>query len=325
MVRDWESTSTFNLHVTGVSDAGGAVYGRFVGSRPGREGNSGIIDTGGSDTLSVSVWNTAPDWRNGQSLTTNLSGTIPENTSALTASWTAAGDSESGVYYTLWREYNNSGSWSVLSTSATSGFADSIGAGNQGQLIRYAVQARDTSGLISSTVYSNFITKNTFTAATLASSASIAFATTSIAFTASGASNTNANATFSYNLSCSSVTVYNPVVAAGTVTLTVYRTGTLPTGPYVKFDDIKTATLASGYKGIFNFTLTTANAYASTGTSVKSIAVDITTTPSTFASAVATSGVYTIGGLNYYIPNRKAIVAIYLGRIYRCSSDRRSN
>lgn len=306
----WSGTAghsfTFTLTPTGVSDSGGTINARFYGTRPGAEGNSGKIDTGGDETVTLSVWNTKPSL--GGTVTTNPSGIIGENVSSILVSWPSATDTQGGtIYYEVLRELNQSGSWATLSTTTTStSYSDTIGAGNQGQIIRYAVRARDSSGLVSDPyIYSSYITKNRFTTATLSSSDTILYGDTSIGFSKSGASNTSGSNTFSDSLTSSQITVHNP---GSTPTSVAIKTSATGTDTYVLLSDIKNLFRSSGFKGTLNFTLATTNAYGTTGTSTKGISVNLTTAPSAFASAVTTANTYTIGGNSFYIPDKKAIL-----------------
>jgi hypothetical protein len=306
----WSGTTghsfTFTLTPTGVSDSGGTITARFYGTRPGAEGDSGKIDTGGDETVTLSVWNTKPSLSG--TVSTNPSGTIGENISTITVSWPSATDPQGGtIYYEVLRELNQSGSWSTLSTSVTTtSYVDTIGAGNQGQIIRYAVRARDSSGLVSDPyIYSSYVTKNTFTTATLSSSDTIIHGDTSIVLSKSGGYNTSGSTTFSSSLSSIQLTVYNPT---STPTAVAIKTSVTGTDTYVLLSDIKNVFRSAGFKGTLNFTLTTTNAYGTSGTSTKGIPVDLTTSPSSFASAVTTANTYSIGGNNYYIPDRKAIL-----------------
>ncbi|MCW4012797.1 MAG: hypothetical protein NWF07_07370, partial [Candidatus Bathyarchaeota archaeon] len=263
-------------------------------------------------TVGLSVWNTAPTM--GSNPTVNPSGTIPENTSTLAVSWPAATDSEGGTMtYTLWREYNNSGTWTQLYSGSNLSYNDNIGTGNQGQQIQYKVQAKDSGNLTSNIVYSSTVTKNVFTKATLSSSSSINFNSTSVAFSVSGASNTNGSTTFSYNIESTQITVYNGTgitVSGGAFTLSIYKSGDTPAGPYVNFADIKTYLQSSGYAGTLTFRLRTTNAYGTDGLEYETISTNITISPTSFTVNQPT-GTYSIGGSDYFIPNRKSVAVTW--------------
>lgn len=310
-------TFTFNLTPTGVGDGGGTISARLQVTSSGGV-TSGLIDTGGDETVTASVWNTAPTMSG--TVTTSPSGTIAENLTSITTTWTAGTDPEGGALtYELSRELNKSGTWTVLSTNATSGYADaSIGSGNQGQVIRYRVRAKDNGGLYSGYIYSSYVTKNTFTSPTFTMGSSIAFASTSVALTIGTPTNTNGSTSFTYVLSCSQITVYNATQTTKPTSILIWRTGDATpasTQPYIKFADIKTATSAYGYIRTFNFTLTTRNAYGSSGTASASTSVNITVAPINGLGTIATSGTYTltVASVNYYyyVPNRKAITVTW--------------
>jgi len=200
--------------------------------------------------ISWPVYNTAPTWPGGAAATLNLSGVIPENTTQLTLSWSAATDAQGdALTYDVYRVKD--GVQTKLTSSPQSGrtYVDTIGAGSPGSSFFYRVQATD-GALWSSIITSATVTKNVLTKALLTTSGSIAFATTEIAMSRSAPSNTNGNTSFTYSLACAGLTVYNPTVdlsSAGSV-VKIWRTGdAVPTGPYIKFDELKTLLASSSY------------------------------------------------------------------------------
>lgn len=250
--------------------------------------------------------NTAPYWPVDSNVTVTPNGTIPENTSTLGVSWSAAADDQGdSLVYDVYRVVGGV-STKVQNGTATRSFNDDVSGLGQGASIRYDVYARDASLTSAAAISSSTVTKNVLTAAALASAASIAFATASIALTFAGAANTNGNGTFTYALTGSGITVYNGTGLSTPITLTIWRSGGYPAGPYIKFDDIKALLAGSTYNGTITFTLTTTNAYGSSATSAKGIPTDIRTNPTGLGS-VAYSGGYTINTVLRYLPDQRAI------------------
>lgn len=306
----WTGTTvhSFQVDVTApAGSGGGTLNAHFNAYRPGGEGNSGKIDVYG--TVNLSTWNTAPSWPTGAACTVSPSGTIPENTASLTVSWAAANDTEGNTrYYTVKRYKNGSYDATIATNITATSVSDNIGSGNQGASYYYTVEVNDGSLTQSAKLQSATVTKNTFTGASITTGGNILYSTSTLAMTISGAKNTNGNTLFTYSLACDKVTVYNPTASPGNVT--IYKSGALPTGTYIKFDDIKTALAGSGYKGNFVFTLTTTNAYGSTKTSTVTVYVDITTTP-TAVGAIFTTGTFNIGGTEYFVPGKKDITVTW--------------
>jgi len=255
---------------------------------------------GGSVT--VSVWNTAPQMLG--SITLNpVAGIVAENLSSVTLNGWGANDNESTVTYTVQKETDQSGSWPVIASGISVGtptYTDNISSLAQGHQVRYAVSCFDTSAAQSGFLFSGFITKNTFTPATLGSSASLTFGATSLALTVTGAANTQGSTAFTYSLACLGITITNPItVTAGAVTIPISMT------------ELKALFSGSNYVGNLSFTLTTTNAFGSSGTSTKTIAVDLRVNPLWTTPGLVTSGTYNVGGTLYYIPNRKAITVTW--------------
>jgi hypothetical protein len=302
----WSGTTVYttNFNVTVSCGTGGGTLGAELWvTRPGGEGDSGKIDTG-SCTVSVSSWNTAPYWNGGSWCSASPSGTISEDTSSLTISWGGAGDTEGNtLYYTVKRYVNGSYSATIASGTTSTSCTDNIGTGNQGVQYYYSVEVNDGSLWANSTVWSNTVTKNTFTASGVSTSSSIAFSTTSIAFSVGGCSNTNGNTNFGYKLRCANVTVYNDQSTPSSVTIW-NGSGSAPTGTYIKFADIKSATSSNNYTGTFTFYLDSWNAYGSSGTNSCTMWVDLRVSPTSF-SVTGTGGYYTINSANYYVSNRQ--------------------
>jgi hypothetical protein len=303
----WTGTAghsfTFTLTPTGVGDNGGTIAARFQATS--NSSSSGKIDTGGDETVTCSVRNTRPYWSNGV-VYVSPSGTIPENTSSLSISWTAANDDEGNTrYYTVKRYVNGSYNATIVTNTTSTSCTDNIGGGNQGVTYTYSVECNDGDLGATSSLASSPVIKNVFHASSVSTDSSIGYSTGSISFNIGGCSNSNGNTSFGYSLSCSQVTVYNGGSSPSNVAIW-NGSGTAPSGTYIKFSDIKSVTSGSNYTGTFTFTLSSWNAYGSGGSANCTMWIDLRTNPSTISS-LSLSGTYSIGGTSYYIPNRKAI------------------
>lgn len=266
----------------------------------------------GSQTVTKSTFNTAPSLSGSVSANGAANNhIIPENQGSISVTWPAATDANNNLSGYRLRVSINGGGYTELTRTTSRSYSHNVSNYGEGATFQYAVDAYDSYSTWSGTIYSGVVTKNKFTASTITSSSSISYsdANSSISFTVSGGSNTNGSAIKSRTLTCSGITVYNGSVSTGTVTVTVFRSGTTPTGPYIKFDDIKNKLASSSYTGSLNFTLTTTNNYSNSKSNSKSINVDLRTNPNAVGScAIATtaSTAYKqVGstGNYYYIPD----------------------
>lgn len=306
----WSGTGVhwFTIDITCSAGSGGGTLGAsFWTTRDSYPGNAMIISVSG--TVNLSTWNTAPYWPSGAACTVSPNGIIAENIASLTVSWTASVDTEGNTRYYTVRRYKNGNLDSTIATNTTTtSVTDNIGPGNQGSQYYYTVEVNDGSLTQGTKLQSATVTKNTFTGPTLAARGSITYSSTALAMTISGAKNTNGNTSFTYSLACDKVTVYNPTASPSNIT--IYKSGALPSGTYIKFDDIKAALVSAGYKGNFKFTLTTTNAYGSTKTAEVPVYVDITANPNAIGN-ITVSGTFAIGGQNYFVPGKKDITVAW--------------
>ena len=281
-----------------------------------------------SGSFTVGSTNTAPTWSSNivTIRQTNSSGTVlsntanttenatkfPENISALYLSWTAPKDTEGGTMtYEIYEQVDN-GSFAKIATTTSTNYTRSIGSGSstQGKMYDYYVKVKDSGGLYASGVAdATQVQKNTLTVATPTTSSSISYSSTNFTISWSGAKNTvttsDANkSTFTYTLSSSNITVYNQTVTGTSATITIYKSGTVPSGCYVKFDDIKNFLKGSNYKGTLTFTLKTANKYGSSGTKTVNVSVNLQTNPNSFSFG-SVSGTSTVNSTAYLIPANK--------------------
>lgn len=306
----WTGNGVHNIGVsatvTNVGASGGSLSCSFSTNRPNNDGTAGQVNTGGGYTVNISSFNTAPYWNNGSCLV-SPSNIITEDTSSLNISWSGQADADNNIsYYVVQRYMNTGGGWYLYGTIATpniSNCTDNIGSGNQGYQYYYTVYIVDSYGATSSTIQSKPVTKNIFTPSSISTNSSIAFATTSIGFGLTGIANTNGNTSFGYSLSCSLVTVYNPSSTPSAVSIW-NGVGNAPSGTYIKFADIKSATASSNYTKTFTFTLNTWNAYGSSANRSCTMSVDLRTSP--IAPTLSNvSGYYTIKDTNFYVTNKQ--------------------
>lgn len=269
------------------------------------------MDTG-SRTVNKSTFNTAPSLSGSVSANGGTNNqTIAENQATISVSWPAATDANNNLSGYRLRVSINGGGYTELTRTASRTYSHNVSNYGEGATFQYAVDAYDSYSAWSGTIYSGKITKNTFTASTISSGSSIKYSdgNSTVSFTISGGSNTDGSSPKSRVLSCSGITVYNSSVSTGTVSLTVFRSGTTPTGPYVKFDDIKNKLASNNYTGTLNFVLTTTNNYNNSKTSSQNISVDLRTNPNAVGScAIATtaSTAYKQVGATgnyYYLPD----------------------
>lgn len=241
-------------------------------------------------SLTVSQTNVAPSLSGTVSIDGSTSNrTISENTTQLVIKTPAASDTNLSGY--RFRVSVNGGGYTEIYRGTSTSYTHNISGYGEGTTFKYVVDAYDSVGAWSANIYSPTITKNKFIQDNISSTSSIAFGTTTIAFTYSGASNTQSGVTITKTLSCDNgITVYNPnITAASPINLTIYKSGTVPPTPYVKFDDIKKvfATTTNKGKGVLNFTLTSRNSNGTTKTSSEAINVNLQVNPNNTSASIS--------------------------------------
>lgn len=241
-------------------------------------------------SLTVSQTNVAPSLSGTVSIDGSISNrTISENATQLVIKTPAASDTNLSGY--RFRVSINGGGYTEIYRGASTSYTHNISGYGEGTTFKYVVDAYDSVGAWSANIYSPTITKNKFIQDNISSTSSIAFGTTTIAFTYSGASNTQSGVTVTKTLGCDNgITVYNPnITAASPINLTIYKSGTAPSTPYVKFDDIKKvfATTTNKGKGVLNFTLTSKNSNGTTKTSSEAINVNLQVNPNNTSASIS--------------------------------------
>ncbi|SFG05446.1 pyocin knob domain-containing protein [Clostridium cadaveris] len=286
-------------------------------------GSSSWNGGGGSGYFTVGSTNTAPSLSG--IISTSPSGTIAENTKVLSVTCPEASDNEGNLTgYRIQMAVNKSGNFfDVLnSNDKTRTVNVDISGYGEGTVFEFRADAHDSYGANSSGwITSYYITKNTLTPNTLNGGSNIEFNTDNVVFTFSGAKNTYTGTNsdvFTMSLSSNDITVYNQNVKTSPVTLSIYKNGTLPTGPYIKFSDLIAKFKGSSYKGSLTFVLTTSNAFGTSKTSSKTLSVNLQIAPNPATSqqislVQSESTAYlTIGTTSnkYFIPDGSKVVRI---------------
>lgn len=268
--------------------------------------SASVSGTGTFDKINV---NSAPVMSG--SLAVSPSGTIAENTSNITISWTKATDAQNNANkYVIERFVNGRYEKSYeINNINTVSYTDNISAFGEGASIYYQIFAYDTFGAMSNGLQSAVITKNRLTGATLASNSSVSSSFSDIALSWSGASNTNGNTTFKYDITASGLTVYNATNLT-TTSATIKIATSAQTGPYILKSDLINAYKNSNFNGTLTFTLKTKNNYGSTKTSTKAISVDMRKAPTAATPVISedaslSTALKTVSstGNKYFIPN----------------------
>ena len=265
-----------------------------------------VSGTGTFDKINV---NSAPVMSG--SLGVSPSGTIAENTGTINLSWTKATDAQGNANkYVIERFINGRYEKSYeINNINTVSYKDDVSAFVEGTSIYYQIFTYDSFGAMSNGLQSAVITKNRLTGATLASNSSVSSSFSDIALSWSGASNTNGNTTFKYDITASGLTVYNATNLT-TTSATIKIATSAQTGPYILKSDLINAYKSSNFNGTLTFTLKTKNNYGSTKTSTKAISVDMrkaptAATPVISEDATLSTALKTVSstGNKYFIPN----------------------
>lgn len=269
----------------------------------------GKVTHGGSGTFDKINLNTPPTM--GGYIATNPSGTIPENTGTLNLSWSKAGDAQgNGNRYQIYRYINGQHNKTIdIWDINTLNYTDDIREFGQGTKIDYTIWAGDTYGTWSNPVYSYSVTKNKFTGAWFSGhSNDVAWNTTTFSLNLTGATNTNGNGSFKYRIYSDDVTIYNQRdITSTTETITIWKSGTVPATPYIKFDDLKNKFRDAGFTGRLHVGVRTENAYGTQTWNGGSVGVDLRVAPTKPTSVTIDGGtaLKTIAttGNKYYVPN----------------------
>lgn len=298
----WQGTWSFD--VTASAGTGGGTLPAEV-KIWGTDGGSAPNMTIGGKTVSLSTWNTAPYWTSDDG---NINGwkehkIIPENAGIVTVNLPKATDKEGNrIYYDVYRYVNGSSNAKILSGGNGSPINDNISSFGQGTEIKYKFCCHDGS-LWAPDHWSWKYTKNILTPANVSIPSSINFDSGSLQINLSGQANTDGNTSFTFGISSNNFPVYNADSVKGSTAIVIYKSGNLPTTPYIKFEDIKNFVRSNGWRGVATINVETRNAYGSKATMSATVNIDLRTNPTTVAS-INVGGQTTVAGGKYFIPSR---------------------
>lgn len=313
------SSGSTSFDVTCSTNASGGTLAAQIWTSSSADGThwQNKMDTG-SRTVNKSTFNTPPSLDGGVTADgTTENKIISENKPSILVSWPAGSDTNNNLSGYRLRVSINGGGYAELTRTSSRSYTHNVSGYGEGSTFRYAVDAYDSYGEWSKTIYSGTITKNIFTPSSFNSSSKISYSdgNSTIVFNVSGGGNTDGSG-ISRSISCDGLTVYNGNAVEETTTVTVYRTGGTPTGPYVRFDDIKNKFASTNYNNSLNFRLTTINNYGNSKYNIKNIGVDLRTNPNPVAScsiSTTDSTAYeTVSstGNKYFIPDSGKYITV---------------
>ena len=239
----------------------------------------GAVSDQATVTLDKFNLNSAPTMPAGITVNPN-GGYIPENGTSVTISWSKASDPDGNLSNHILDCCKN-GTWMTWATLGkdTTSYTDTIPKG-EGDTYQYRVIARDSAGLYSNhTNVSAKLTTNTLRGGSFSNSPSISDSTSSITMNFSGGSNTDGTAA-KYMCYSDDITIYNQTeTTSGSQTITIYKSGSTPSGPYIRFDDLKNRFKNSSYNGRMHIGLRTGNGRGTYKYSSTTLSVDLRSNP----------------------------------------------
>lgn len=239
----------------------------------------GAVSDQATVTLDKFNLNSAPTMPAGITVNPN-GGYIPENGTSVTISWSKASDPDGNLSNHILDCCKN-GTWMTWATLGkdTTSYTDTIPKG-EGDTYQYRVIARDNAGLYSN--HSNVsakLTTNTLRGGSFSNAPSISDSTSSITMNFSGGSNTDGTAA-RYMCYSDDITIYNQTeTTSGSQTITIYKSGSTPSGPYIRFDDLKNRFKNSSYNGRMHIGLRTGNGRGTYKYSSTTLSVDLRSNP----------------------------------------------
>ena len=239
----------------------------------------GAVSDQATVTLDKFNLNSAPTMPAGITVNPN-GGYIPENGTSVTISWSKASDPDGNLSNHILDCCKN-GTWMTWATLGkdTTSYTDTIPKG-EGDTYQYRVIARDNAGLYSN--HSNVsakLTTNTLRGGSFSNAPSISDSTSSITMNFSGGSNTDGTAA-RYMCYSDDITIYNQTeTTSGSQTITIYKSGSTPSGPYIRFDDLKNRFKNSSYNGRMHIGLRTGNGRGTYKYSSTTLPVDLRSNP----------------------------------------------
>ena len=239
----------------------------------------GAVSDQATVTLDKFNLNSAPTMPAGITVNPN-GGYIPENGTSVTISWSKASDPDGNLSNHILDCCKN-GTWMTWATLGkdTTSYTDTIPKG-EGDTYQYRVIARDNAGLYSN--HSNVsakLTTNTLRGGSFSNAPSISDSTSSITMNFSGGSNTDGTAA-RYMCYSDDITIYNQTeTTSDSQTITIYKSGSTPSGPYIRFDDLKNRFKNSSYNGRMHIGLRTGNGRGTYKYSSTTLSVDLRSNP----------------------------------------------
>ena len=232
-----------------------------------------------------------------------------ENVNQLYIKWNGSSDANGDTIYYDLQQQENGGGWASIDGSGTDTDHAQPISSVEGTSYRYWVDARDGSGAHSGGVYSDTITKNTFTMATISSSSSIDYYTKNISFDIMGWRNTQPGVDVNFVLSCKELKVYGGDRFSTPCTVSIRKNRQAVDAPYIEWEDLVRVfgNEEKKGKGTLKFVLTGTNTNGTVKTAEKVINVNIQIEPDpvedlTIMKDPGSSSSYrVIEGLGYFV------------------------
>lgn len=273
--------------------------------------------------------NSNPYW-SGNVVALDVPNVFSEAIGVINISWAGAYDADGDVlWYDVVRVTSNHGTKLIYHNTGNmcsdSSFTYDDAQVEAGQNVYYNVTVQDEHGLWAQTVIqSPVVTRNSMSQASLSFRLEhqIGFDTDEFLCQRSDPTDLLPESSFTYNLTCDKVTVYNPTVdirnTGNPSSILIWRTGDpVPTTPYVIFTELVVALRNTNYNGTLAFTLATTNYCGTTKTSVGYINVDISVEPLWVTPNFQYSGGYTINNHLYYLPDVRPVILSWNAAIER--------
>lgn len=306
--RSYSQTLTVDV---GTTNSTSIVVGIYTDSQisSGWDGDATATFTVGSTNVAPSISGT---------ISTSQAGVIHEFAGELTITVPAGTDPNNNIAGYRMQVAINDGTYTTIYTGSSRTYTHNISAYGEGTKFQYRADVYDTEGAYSPEwVYSASLRKNTLTAGTMSTNEYFTYNTTKLNFNYGGGSNSNGWKVY-YNLS-SDIPVYNGDLLSEKETITVWKSGALPTSCYIKFDDLKNKFKNSNYEGNLNFTLTTRNDHGNSKRTSRAIWVDLRTLPAPPSSVTINKSGSTaykrFGGSEtyYFVPNKDRYIRVDWG------------
>lgn len=234
---------------------------------------------------------------------------IPEDTAIVTVNAPTLKDSNGKTprIYVV-RYVNGYKNKSICSTdNIKTSIQDDLSEFGQGTKIKYNFTTHDGTQWSSVERWSWTYTKNTFIPGSVYIENQVFYNTSSFFGSISGCQNTDGSTNFKYSLFLDDIKIYNSEnLTDENFEVSIYREGTLPTTPYIKFQDLKNIMETIGYVGSINFKVKMENAYGTVAYKTTTLRVDLRIPPKAASNIVVSNGVV-IQDKEYFVPYYKDI------------------